>query len=171
MDPLFRAIEETAFSVWLRDSPSLLALPFVLILHTVGLAFLVGTSVALASRTLGVAAAIPLGSLARYRQVLWAGFWLNAASGVALLVAYPTKALTNPLFFWKLALIVAALAALAPVLRSLARGNERDGRHDGDRGCPGCCGLRLYGLAGRHLVRLLPRMERSTGRPSRRHEW
>ncbi len=127
MDPLFRAIEETAFSVWLRDSPSLLALPFVLILHTVGLAFLVGTSVALASRTLGVAAAIPLGSLARYRQVLWAGFWLNAASGVALLVAYPTKALTNPLFFWKLALIAAALAALAPVLRSLARGNERDG--------------------------------------------
>jgi hypothetical protein len=37
--------------------------------------------------------------------LMWAGFWINAFSGVLLLIAYPTKALTNPLFYAKLALI------------------------------------------------------------------
>jgi hypothetical protein len=43
--------------------------------------------------------------LRRYFLVMWAGFWVNAVSGVLLLTAYPTKALTNPLFYVKLALI------------------------------------------------------------------
>ena len=42
MDPLFGWVEATALSYWLRESPSLWAFPFVLILHTVGLAFFVG---------------------------------------------------------------------------------------------------------------------------------
>jgi len=117
MDPFFRAVESSALSTWLRESPSLLAFPFVLILHTVGLAFLVGTCVTVAGRTLGLAPSLPLDTLDRYRRVLWAGFWLNAFSGVLLLTAYPTKALTNPLFYVKLALIAAALALIAPVLR------------------------------------------------------
>ena len=36
---------------------------------------------------------------------MWAGFWINALSGILLLIAYPTKALTNPLFYAKLVLI------------------------------------------------------------------
>jgi hypothetical protein len=40
---------------------------------------------------------------------MWAGFWVNAFSGVLLLIAYPTKALTNPLFYLKLTLIALAL--------------------------------------------------------------
>jgi len=131
MDPFFRAVESTALSTWLRESPSLLAFPFVLILHTVGLAFLVGTSVTLAGRTLGLAPSLPLATLDRYRSVLWAGFWVNACSGVLLLTAYPTKALTNPLFYVKLALIAAALALIAPVLRHVrhaAAEREPDGR-------------------------------------------
>ena len=36
-------------------------------------------------------------------------FAVNAASGVLLLIAYPTKALTNPLFYIKLLLIAAGL--------------------------------------------------------------
>ena len=36
---------------------------------------------------------------------MWAGFWINAFSGVLLLIAYPTKALTNPIFYLKLTLI------------------------------------------------------------------
>ena len=56
MDPFFTWIETTALSIWLRESPSLWAFPFVLILHTVGLAFLVGANVALDVRVLGLAA-------------------------------------------------------------------------------------------------------------------
>jgi hypothetical protein len=40
---------------------------------------------------------------------MWAGFWLNALSGVLLLIAFPTKALTNPVFYLKLGVIAAAL--------------------------------------------------------------
>jgi len=77
----------------------------VLILHTVGLAFFVGTNVAWDVRVLGFSLGIPLEALRRYFLVMWAGFWINAFSGVLLLIAYPTKALTNPLFYAKLALI------------------------------------------------------------------
>jgi len=105
MDPLFGWIEATALSTWLRDSPSLWAFPFVLILHTVGLAFFVGANVAWDVRALGFLRGVKFQSLDRYFHVMWAGFWINAFSGVLLLIAYPTKALTNPLFYVKLTLI------------------------------------------------------------------
>jgi len=105
MEPFFVWLEATSLSTWLRESPSLWAFPFVLILHTVGLAFFVGTNVAWDVRVLGFSLGIPLDALRRYFLVMWVGFWVNAFSGVLLLIAYPTKALTNPLFYAKLALI------------------------------------------------------------------
>jgi uncharacterized protein DUF6644 len=105
MEPFFVWLEATSLSTWLRESPSLWAFPFVLILHTVGLAFFVGTNVAWDVRVLGFSLGIPFEALQRYFLVMWAGFWINAFSGVLLLIAYPTKALTNPLFYAKLALI------------------------------------------------------------------
>jgi len=120
VDPFFTAIETTALSTWLRESPSLWAFPFVLIVHTVGLAFLVGANVALDVRLLGLAPGVPPRTLTRYDVVMWAGFWLNAVSGVLLLIAYPTKALTNPLFYAKLMLIAAGLV-LARALRTWLR--------------------------------------------------
>jgi len=56
-----------------------------------------------------LARGVPLRTLERYALVMWSGFWLNAASGVLLLIAYPTKALTNPVFYTKLALIAIGL--------------------------------------------------------------
>lgn len=139
MDPVLSAIESTAFSTWLRESPSLWVFPFVLILHTVGLAFLVGANVAIDARVLGVARGVPLRSLARYHLVMWIGFWINAFSGVLLLIAYPTKALTNPLFYVKL-LIIAVGLVLAGAIR--ARMPE------GDMPAPGAApNLRLMAVA------------------------
>ena len=115
MDPFFTWIETTALSTMLRESPSLWAFPFVLILHTVGLAFLVGSNVALDVRVLGMARGVPLRTLERYTVVMWTGFWVNAVSGVLLLIAYPTKALTNPIFFVKLALIAIGLGMAAKI--------------------------------------------------------
>ena len=115
MDPVFSWIEATAFSIWLRESPSLWVFPFILILHTVGLAFLVGANVAIDVRVLGLAPGVPLRTLARYHLVMWVGFWINAASGLLLLTAYPTKSLTNPLFYIKLLLIAAALWLAAAI--------------------------------------------------------
>ncbi len=109
MDFLFRLIEDSALSVWLRESPSLLAFPLVLIFHTVGMGFLAGTNAAIGLRILGVAPFVPIRLMERFFPVMRWSFWLNAASGVLLLIAYPTKALTNPVFYFKLICIAIAL--------------------------------------------------------------
>ena len=111
------AIESSAFSRWLRESPSLLAFPLMLSLHAIGMGLAAGINGALALRILGAAPRVPIEELQRFQPVMWTGFWMNAASGVALLYAYPTKALTNPDFFLKLAFIALALV----VVRSLDR--------------------------------------------------
>jgi hypothetical protein len=120
MDPFFSAVEANAFSVWLRESSSLWVFPFVLILHTVGLAFVVGANVVLDLRLLGWATGVPIVSLQRYAWVMWLGFWVNAFSGVLLLIAYPTKALTNPLFYAKLTLIAVAIVVARRIWSTLS---------------------------------------------------
>ena len=45
MIELLANVERTALSVWVRESPSLLAFPFILFLHTLGLAMLAGLNV------------------------------------------------------------------------------------------------------------------------------
>ena len=122
MDPFFIWIETSLFSTWLRENPSIMVFPFILILHTVGLAFLVGANVAIDARALGLARGVPLMSLRRYYLAMWAGFWVNAFSGVLLLIAYPTKAMTNPLFYAKLALIGAALYLARVIRRHMMEG-------------------------------------------------
>ena len=109
MDAFFQWLETSAPSTVLRENPSIMAFPFILILHTVGLGFLVGANVAINGRVLGLARGVPVLSMRRYYRVMWAGFWVNAFSGMLLLIAYPTKALTNPVFYLKLAMIGAAL--------------------------------------------------------------
>lgn len=116
MDPYFLWIEGSPVSVWLREATTFWAFPFVLILHTVGLAFLVGANVAIDIRALGGMPGVPLISLRRYYRWMWAGFWVNAFSGVLLLLAYPTKALTNPLFYVKLSFIAIGLV-VAQIIR------------------------------------------------------
>ncbi len=98
-------LETTALSVWVRESTSVLAFPAILVAHAIGMGLAAGINAVIALRVLGAAAAIPIRELRRFVPIMWAGFWLNAASGVLLLTAYPTKALTNPVFWLKLTLI------------------------------------------------------------------
>jgi hypothetical protein len=106
LPPLFlQAIEASAFSSWLRESESPFAFYFVLLFHTFGLALLVGANTVLDLRLLGVAREIPLAPLKRLFPIMWLGFIINAVSGALLLYAYPTKALTNPVFYVKLTVI------------------------------------------------------------------
>ena len=109
MTPYLAWIEQTAYSVWLRESPSFLAFPAVLILHTVGMAFLVGTTIAINLRLLGMGRDIPISAIARFAPVMWLGFWINVLSGIALVIATPAKALTNWVFYVKIGFILLAL--------------------------------------------------------------
>jgi len=47
--------------------------------------------------------------MGRFLPLLWLAFAMNAVSGVLLLIAYPTKALTNPVFYVKVCLIALAV--------------------------------------------------------------
>ena len=71
-------LEATAPSVWLRESPSLWAFPFVLILHTVGMGFLAGTNVAMDLRVVGFAPKIPLSFFEKFFLVMKISFAVNA---------------------------------------------------------------------------------------------
>ena len=104
--PLFlQTIEETGFSTWLRESDSPFAFYFILLFHTFGLALLVGANVVLDLRLLGFARGIPLAPLQRLFRIMWIGFSINAVTGILLVIAYPTKSLTNWDFYLKLAVI------------------------------------------------------------------
>ena len=70
-----------------------------------------GLNAAIALRILGFAPQVPFAEMRRFLPVMWFGFWLNAISGVLLLIAYPTKALTNPVFYLKLTFIVLAVTS------------------------------------------------------------
>jgi len=45
----------------------------------------------------------------RFFPVLWIGFIINLLSGLLLLIGYPTKAFTNPVFFVKMGCIAAGM--------------------------------------------------------------
>jgi len=116
LPPLFlQTIEDTGLSTWLRESESPFAFYFVLLFHTFGLALLVGANAVLDLRLLGVQREIPLAPLKRLFGIMWLGFTINVASGVLLLIAYPTKALTNPVFYIKLILIGLAVWVMTKI--------------------------------------------------------
>ena len=105
IDPFLIWLESTALSQWVVGSESMFAFPGILALHAIGMGFAVGICLALDLRILGVAPGVRIAEMRRFVPVVWAAFWLNAVSGVLLLIGYPTKALTNPVFYLKLLLI------------------------------------------------------------------
>jgi hypothetical protein len=52
-------------------------------------------------------------------QTMWLGFGINLLSGLALLLAYPAKALTNWVFYFKMALVLVAVWVAARINREL----------------------------------------------------
>jgi hypothetical protein len=114
----FNAIEQTDFSVWIRESESVFAYYFILVFHTIGLGIVVGSCALVCLRLLGVVPALPLRPLTHLYRLIWFGLELNIVSGMLLLYAYPTKALTNPLFYLKLALIGLAVWAMIRIKRN-----------------------------------------------------
>lgn len=119
-------LETSAFSVWVRESPSIFAFPAILSLHTIGMGVVAGVNALIALRILGVAPGVPLLEMKRFFPVMWFGFWLNAASGVVLLIGYPTKALTNPVFYAKLGFIALAVVAVRFIGRWIFSGAAAD---------------------------------------------
>jgi hypothetical protein len=111
MDPILGWIETSELATWVRGETidTTFVFPVIVTLHTLGMGFLAGGSTAIDLRILGVAPTIPLTGLRRFLPLLWLAFAVNAVSGILLLIAYPTKALTNPVFYVKVGLITLAV--------------------------------------------------------------
>lgn len=104
--PLFlQTIEQSGLSIWLRESDSVLGFWFVLSWHAIGMVLLVGASAVVDLRILGIVPDLPLAPLKGLYRFIWMGFWIQVSSGLFLLIAYPTKSLTNADFYLKLVLI------------------------------------------------------------------
>jgi hypothetical protein len=117
-------IENSAFSVWVRESPSIFAYAGILFLHTLGLAIVVGFSAMIDLRLLGVASDLPIAPLERFFPIMWTGFWINVVSGSILLAQDATTKFTNPIFGIKMVLIALAVADMALLRRVVFRGPQ-----------------------------------------------
>jgi hypothetical protein len=113
MTDFLSAVENLPLSAWLRESNSIWAYPTMLTLHTVGLALLVGASAALDLRVLGWGQALALADLRPLFRWMWVGFWVNALSGVVLLMADASTKAAAPMFLIKLGLVAIGVAAMA----------------------------------------------------------
>ena len=123
MTALLRWLEATAFNDWIAESAPLVVFPGILAAHTIGLGLVAGLNGALDLRLLGVARDMPPSAFLRFLGVMHLGLWLNVISGVALVLVFPTKALTNPVFYLKLAMIAAALLVLRVILHRVRTGD------------------------------------------------
>lgn len=123
MDPVFAWIEQTPLSIYVRED--FYAFFVILIFHSLGMGLLVGGGMAVALRTAGFAKGAPLQKFRGFFPVMWIGLALAAASGALLLIGYPAKALTNPVFAVKFACLIAAGMLVREIARRLFPVAER----------------------------------------------
>jgi len=112
MQDFLESIENSGFSSYIRETPSVLGYSTVLALHTFGMAFLVGLSGVIALRVLGVVPELPLKPLKGLMPMIIIGFWLNAITGLILTSLAARSLLANWDFYVKLVAIAVAIVSL-----------------------------------------------------------
>jgi hypothetical protein len=120
-------LEQLSFSTWVSESTSILAYPTILWLHVMGMGVVAGTSTVIGLRLLGVSPKIPVQPLERLYPLIWVGFWVNAVTGTALLLATASKRLIDPTFYIKMIFIFAGVAVLQLTRKKVFRGLGPDG--------------------------------------------
>jgi hypothetical protein len=111
VDPIFAWVERSGLSRWVCG-PSFEP---IIVFHTLGVGFVAGPCLIVALRLLGVARGVPLQALRGFFPLVNVGLIAAVPSGVLLLIGYPTKALTNPVFYLKLAAIALGLVVLGRI--------------------------------------------------------
>jgi hypothetical protein len=119
---MLEAIQGSAFATWVRESPSIFGYTAILSLHAIGLATVVGVNSIVAISLLGGAPKVPLRPTLRFFPVMYAGFWINALSGLALLAANATGMLANAMFYIKMVFVALAVVCLR-LIRNIVFGS------------------------------------------------
>lgn len=139
---------------WTRQSPSLLAYPTILTLHSIGLGVVVGASAIISFRLLGVGRQIRLTSLTPLYPIIWWSFGLNAASGFLLFIADATTKAIQPIFWAKLAFIAAAIVTVARAKKRIDSAGDAAAEAPGARALAGASLVAWTGAitAGRFMA-------------------
>jgi len=117
MAEFLESIEDSGFSSYIRETPSVLGYSTVLALHTFGMAFLVGLSGVIALRVLGVVPELPMKPLKSLQPLIVLGFWVNAITGIILTSLAIRSLLSNWDFYVKLTAIAIAIVSLQKMRR------------------------------------------------------
>jgi hypothetical protein len=105
-------IEQSGFSVWVRESNSLLAYPLILFLHTIGMGVVAGISGLIALRILGCGREVALADVRKMYPYMWYGFGLNTLTGIVLFLIDATTKIVDPDFYVKMVFIAAAVVLM-----------------------------------------------------------
>ncbi|MGD8339612.1 MAG: hypothetical protein PVH89_02450, partial [Gammaproteobacteria bacterium] len=97
-------IENTGIAETIRVSAY--GYPIMITLHSLGLAIMVGLSVVLSLRVLGLFSGIPYSSLYRLLKYAWVGFIINFISGGLLFAASATTFIVHQVFLTKMAFVI-----------------------------------------------------------------
>jgi hypothetical protein len=118
MMDFLHSIEQIGFVAWVREGGAWYGYAFILFMHTMGLALVVGGNAVIDLRLLGFAPQMPIRPLEKLFGFIWVGFYVNLISGIILLMADASVKLRNPLFGIKMLLVVGGIV----VLKKLRRG-------------------------------------------------
>ena len=111
--------EETGLSTLFRESG--VAFFSSLSIHALAMALVVGVNVAVCLQLLTSCHGKLSVHITRFYPLHWWGVLIIFMSGFALLIAYPAKALTNPVFYLKLVALAAALTIARRFQNSLSQ--------------------------------------------------
>ena len=100
-------LENTTLSIWFRESG--VAFFTSLTLHSIAMAFVIGVNFAIAFRLVRIVPEFELKPFLKFYKLYWLSVVVIFLSGCALLIAYPAKALTNPIFYIKFSLLTIGL--------------------------------------------------------------
>ena len=104
-------------SEWITDSNW--GFPIMLVLHSWGMAAVVGILVMLDLRILGLARIAPLSAFQRMMGIAWAGFFINLVSGVLMFMADANRLIVNWSFLSKMTCVLLGGIVTAVLWRRL----------------------------------------------------
>jgi hypothetical protein len=112
-------LQENSLVTWVRESDSQLGYTLYLAFHTIGMVCLVGPTLLIAARVLGLSPTLPLKPMAAFRPIITIGVWITVITGSVLFACAPVGYVKNVVFVVKIISLVAALFCMRSLLREL----------------------------------------------------
>src|SRR5258705_8816800 len=122
MEDFLLRLQESSFGVWVSSAPTIFAYPTILMLHTVGLAMVVGPAWVLDMRLLGYGARLPVDALRGAFRIMCIGFLISASTGIALFISEADERGLKWIFWAKMASIALALIVTTRLRRAVFAG-------------------------------------------------